>query len=69
MDRLLVETDCPDMAGPEPVCPERLKNGANVPSNLIGIYEFVSGLLGLESIEFRKIVESNFLQLFGRWVK
>lgn len=69
LDRLLVETDCPDMAGPEPVCPERLKNGANVPSNLIGIYEFVSGLLGLESIEFRKIVESNFLQLFGRWVK
>jgi len=69
LDRLLVETDCPDMLGPGSVCPERLNNGANVPSNLIGIYEFASELLGMDSIEFRKIVESNFLQLFGRWVK
>jgi len=69
LDRLLVETDCPDMLGPGSVCPERLNNGANVPSNLIGIYEFASELLGMDSIEFRKIVGSNFLQLFGRWVK
>ena len=68
LDRLLVETDCPDMTGPKSVCPERLNNGANVPSNLIGIYEFASDLLGMDTIEFRKIVESNFLQLFGRWV-
>ena len=59
----------PDMLGPGSVCPERLNNGANVPSNLIGIYEFASELLGMDSIEFRKIVGSNFLQLFGRWVK
>tara|TARA_A100001037_G_C15050527_1_gene589895 strand:+ start:261 stop:1094 length:834 start_codon:yes stop_codon:yes gene_type:complete len=68
LDRVLVETDCPDMLGPGSVCPERLNNGANVPSNLIGIYEFAAELLGMNSIEFRKIVESNFLRLFGRWV-
>ena len=68
LDRLLVETDCPDMLGPESVCQDRSGDGANVPSNLVGVYEFASEFLGVESMEFRKAVESNFHHLFGRWV-
>jgi len=68
LERLLVETDCPDMLGPETVCPERSAERVNVPSNLGGVYEFAAGLFGLPSLEFRDAIEANFLQLFGRWV-
>lgn len=69
LSRLLVETDCPDMLGPESVCPNRLGNQVNLPSNLEGVYEFAAGFYGLPSLEFRDAVEANFIQLFGRWVR
>jgi TatD DNase family protein len=68
LERLLVETDCPDMLGPQTVCPARLGERVNGPSNIGGVYEFAAGLFGVPSLEFRDAIEANFLQLFGRWV-
>ncbi len=67
LDRVLIETDSPDMLGPSSVCSGRSSDGANYPSNIVGIYEYAAEMFGKESIEFREIVESNFLRLFGRW--
>ncbi len=69
LDRLLIETDAPDMGGPESVTPFKLddqeRNPINDPRNLVSVYEFAAELLGLGSDELEGQVEENFRRLFG----
>lgn len=72
-DRLLIETDAPDMLGPEEVRTESTFDSEgeaiNSPSNLIRIYDFVANMRGVEMEELAEIVDANFRVLFGRWEK
>lgn len=68
-DRLLIETDAPDMWPPEKWNAFPLMDSSgktiNHPANLAGVYRFAAELLG-ESIESLAIrTEKNFLRLFG----
>jgi len=71
MDRLLIETDAPDMLGPKSVQYESLKDGSgeaiNSPLNLIPIYDYVAEMRGMDLEELVPIVGKNFRQLFGKW--
>jgi len=69
LDRLLVETDAPDMLPPQPLIAEAL-NGpdgerANHPVNLPNIYQFAADLRGLPLATFAGRMEQNFKRLFG----
>ena len=69
-DRLLIETDAPDMAPPRQSAPYPLTDTSsgepiNHPANLIFIYRFTAELMG-ESVEgLAARVRANFQQLFG----
>jgi TatD DNase family protein len=71
LDRLLIETDAPDMLPPENLLRCRLPtSGAeeqepNHPANLIHIYEFTARLRGVPLSKLAEIVEANFRKLFG----
>ncbi len=71
LGRLLVETDAPDMLGPERVQFESLFDDAgeaiNSPLNLIPVYEYAAEMRGLAIEEFVRIVAENFHQLFRKW--
>ena len=68
VDRLLVETDAPDMLGPNETVSERLFDGSdqpiNAPTNLPCIYAYAARLKGMDLDTFGAVVESNFKAFF-----
>ena len=68
-ERLLIETDAPDMLPPPElrVMEEVDKEGKpiNHPLNLIRIYDWAAKLRGSEPEAFQQQIEQNFLALFG----
>jgi len=68
LDRLLIETDAPDMLPPERIARPLLDSqgqAINHPENLAEIYAFTAELRGLELRELAARVEENFHALFG----
>jgi TatD DNase family protein len=69
-DRLLVETDAPDMSPPEPLVGHRridptTGNPMNHPANLGAVYEFAAGLFNASADLLVEQVKKNFQRLFG----
>jgi TatD DNase family protein len=72
LDRLLIETDAPDMCLPEDVDEFGLINSqgrVNHPANLPRIYQGVAELLGISLDALAEKVEANFLCLFASVIK
>jgi len=71
-DRLLVETDAPDMVPPESLIAEPFSDeagkAANHPANIRRIYEFVAELRGITVEKLAEQMEENFKRLFGQKV-
>ena len=66
LERLLIETDAPDMLPPQEWNRYLLSDPkANHPANIVAVYEFASELLGMEVEELAGQVEENFRRLFG----
>ncbi|MDQ8203317.1 TatD family hydrolase [Pelagicoccus sp. SDUM812003] len=69
VDRLLIETDAPDMAGPDEYRKVSLRGEdgeeINHPANIEGVYEFVSKLRAMPMDELKEVVRENFVRLFG----
>ena len=68
-DRLLLETDAPDMSLPAERSPINLKDShgedLNHPANILAVYTFAAELYETDSQELGRRIEANFLQLFG----
>ncbi len=69
-DRLLIETDAPDMAPPEPLIDFPIPNSSpeqplNHPANLRSIYHFTGSLLDVTNEAIAIRVAENFNRLFG----
>ncbi len=66
-DRLLLETDAPDIVPPETARPfgQIRTDGKyrNEPANLAAIYRGVSGILNMAENELEEMIESNFKRL------
>jgi TatD DNase family protein len=72
LDRLLVETDAPDMCLPQEMDKFGLKSGRsrlNHPGTLPLIYESLAELLGRPLDQLAEHLEKNFLRLFGKLQK
>jgi TatD DNase family protein len=73
-ERLLIETDAPDMLPPEEYVEFPLRNDSrekplNNPANIGAVYRFVAKLRN-ESIEvLAKRTEENFLRLYGGLIR
>ena len=69
LDRLLIETDAPDMWPPEELNPRPLRDGEdkpiNHPANIELMYGAVARLRGMSVAELSPQVEANFVTLFG----
>ena len=69
LDRLLIETDAPDMWPPEELNPRPLSDSAgkpiNHPGNIALLYEAVARLRGVSAADLCPQIESNFNALFG----
>ena len=69
VDRLLIETDAPDMWPPTAINPHPLRDPEgkeiNHPSNIELMYQAVAKLRGMGVEELAAQVEANFQQLFG----
>lgn len=69
LDRLLVETDAPDMVPPADVCqfPLLSNSGRRLhhPAELITAYEWIAAIRGIGMQELAGHVEENFQRLFG----
>ena len=69
MDRLLLETDAPDMIPPSSHTLHFLSDseGAemNHPGNIPAVYEFAAELYGIAMEKLAAIVEQNFRRIFG----
>lgn len=69
MDRLLIETDAPDMWPPDEINPHPLQDAAgkpiNHPANIALMYEAAASLRGLPVTELAQQIEANFTALFG----
>ena len=69
LDRLLIETDAPDMVGPEEMQAKRLQDeegeAMNHPVNIDECYGFVSRLFEIERTELEERVADNLARLFG----
>ena len=69
LDRLLLETDAPDMWPPDDLNPRPLLDAKgqpiNHPSNIDLVYQRTAALLDLDIAELAGQVETNFVQLFG----
>jgi TatD DNase family protein len=67
-DRILVETDAPDMAPPLEINPFPLDDGKeqalNHPCNLRTAYEGLAGVLKMDLAELRQLVRCNFQRIF-----
>lgn len=59
LDRILVETDCPYMS------PEPLRGRRNEPSHVLHTARLLSGLVGVDEVEFCEATTRNFENLFG----
>lgn len=69
-DRLLLETDAPDMMPPNewndhPLTDPATGRPLNHPANLAAVYRFAAGFFSLEPVQLTRQVEQNFLRLFG----
>ena len=68
LDRILVETDAPDMALPVERDRYKLADAAeeiiNHPANIMGVYEFAARLYGIPTEQFAERIEENFHRLF-----
>jgi TatD DNase family protein len=71
MDRLLLETDAPDMTPPSSHVLHFLSDsqGAelNHPANIPAVYEFAAELYSVPMEELASIVETNFWRVFGQF--
>lgn len=69
LDRILIETDAPDMVLPEERDRFKLRSPSgervNHPCNLPEIYSFAAALFGTEIETFTATVDANFERLFG----
>jgi TatD DNase family protein len=70
IDRLLLETDAPDMAPPAELCVRGLLDAAtgqllNHPANLASVYRFAAGLWCIPEVDLSSQVGANFHRLFG----
>jgi TatD DNase family protein len=69
LDRLLIETDAPDMWPPEELNPHPLTStdgtSINDPRNIAWMYKQVAVLRGIPLKEFCEVVANNFSRLFG----
>jgi TatD DNase family protein len=70
MERILLETDAPDMLPPQevqryPLDSESTESAPNNPANIQAIYEFFSGHFGMSMESLIAKSEANFLSLFG----
>jgi TatD DNase family protein len=69
LDRLLVETDAPDMWPPDEINPRPLRDNAdkpiNHPANIDLMYRELAKLRGLSVEALAAQVEQNFVTLFG----
>ena len=69
-DRLLVETDAPDLRPPDAQNPHPLRDetGAslNHPANIELAYAALAGIRGMEVEALAKVVAENFRRMFGR---
>jgi TatD DNase family protein len=69
LDRLLVETDAPDMWPPDKVNPLPLKDetgkAMNHPANIQLMYQALAKLRGITPDALEQQVEQNFLRLWG----
>ncbi|MDB6139858.1 MAG: hydrolase TatD [Verrucomicrobiaceae bacterium] len=70
LDRLLLETDAPDMWPPEALNPHPLRDAEdkpiNDPSNILLVYQEAAKLRGMEFEDLAAQVEQNFTCLFCR---
>lgn len=70
LDRLLIETDAPDMLGPEELIVEMLRDekgrAVSSPLNLPRIYEYVAGMRTVSLETLAEIVAENFESFFNR---
>ncbi len=69
-DRLLLETDAPDMMPPaewndHPLTDPATDQPLNHPANLAAGYRFAANFLSLDPAQLTRQVEQNFLRLFG----
>jgi TatD DNase family protein len=71
MDRLLLETDAPDMTPPSSHVLHFLSDskGAelNHPANIPAVYEFAAELYGIAMEKLAAIVEENFRRILGKF--
>ncbi len=65
-DRLLMETDAPDMLPPETLVHHPLPGGHNHPANLPGIGAALAAVLGMPAEDLAVLTEGNFHACFGR---
>ena len=70
INRLLVETDSPDMLPPAPYLSHPIKESTsrepiNHPANLESIYQFVANLFGLSISDFSRQIALNFKEFYG----
>ena len=68
LDRLLIETDAPDMLGPDALVAEPLYDAdskkINSPLNLPLIYEYAAEMRGMELSSFSRTIGRNFEEFF-----
>jgi len=63
-DRLLIETDAPDMLPPFEFSPHTITPDVNHPANILSVYRFVAELYNLPLEELTPQIEANFTNLF-----
>jgi len=71
LERILVETDAPDMLPPEHMQMHKIfdehKHPLNHPGNIVATYEWAAGFFGFsDTNSFSELVENNYTRLFGR---
>lgn len=64
-ERLLIETDAPDMPLPAERVRYPLPENLNHPANLASVYEGAARVLGRNSLDFTRQIADNFERLFG----
>lgn len=65
IERLLVETDAPDMLGPAELIRNEAGEKVNDPRNIERVYQFGAALRGMPIEQFAAQIEKNFARLFG----
>jgi TatD DNase family protein len=65
IERLLIETDAPDMPLPEELQQFTTGTRTNHPANIRAIYNYASDFLTIPADKFAHQVEQNFLRLFA----